>query len=344
MKKIVFLFILTLRFTWATAQNFAAVHKFFELTNTLQSGRSLTDSAWKTFLETEGNRYFIESNGVPPEYTDRVRKACELVFMPGNDSLVDSLRATDQFINNYYQVKLNLDSLKAYTQRLQSVNFVDTIYARAVEWLPRRMHTFKIKPRIFYQLIDFNGSANNPYILPTIWGSYRLDAIKPGAYSGHEMHHFLRTSIPLKPVAEKDKGIMWALESVLTEGTADMVDMRYWQMTAELKEYIKEMALAAPGMLIKLGTSLEAMYKVKKAADRNYYRDLFQGSGGHTPGYFMATIIEKNGYKKEMLDHCDDPFQFAYIYNKAARKDKHAPVFSATAIRQLKLLEKRYKL
>ncbi len=56
----------------------------------------------------------------------------------------------------------------------------------------------------------------------------------------------------------------------------------------------------------------------------------------------MASVIVENGYSQEMLDHCDDPFQFIYIYNKAAQKDKQAPVFSVNAIRQIELLEKRY--
>lgn len=59
-----------------------------------------------------------------------------------------------------------------------------------------------------------------------------------------------------------------------------MVDMRYRALIDEQKDYVKERTLASPAMLSKLDIALEAMYKAKKTADRKYYSDLFEGTGG----------------------------------------------------------------
>jgi hypothetical protein len=66
-------------------------------------------------------------------------------------------------------------------------------------------------------------------------------------------------------------------------------------------------------------------------------------TSGHNPGYFMADIIVREGYKKLLIENVQDPFYFITLYNKAAKKDKNRPpVFSAVAMRYCKQLKKKY--
>jgi len=207
-----------------------------------------------------------------------------------------------------------------------------TISALFMPWLCEQM------------CVAVSGSANDEAIYASFFASYLGDQIKKGGYSGHEMHHFLRQSIPLRPIAQADKGMMRALEAVLSEGTADLVDLEIWKEAAGSKDYFIKMTAASPGMLQQLNKDLEDMIPGKKGKDWNYFSTLFEGSSGHFPGSYMSAIMVRNGYRKEMLDHCDDPFAFVRIYNRAALKDNSKPpVFTEKAMRVIAELEKRYK-
>lgn len=104
------------------------------------------------------------------------------------------------------------------------------------------------------------------------------------------------------------------------------------------------MTAASPDMLRRLNKDLEEMVPGKTGKDWNYFYALFENTSGHFPGNYMSATMVRNGYRKKMLDHCDNPFAFIRIYNKAAQKDStKPPVFSQKAMRTIAALEKNIK-
>ena len=60
------------------------------------------------------------------------------------------------------------------------------------------------------------------------------------------------------------------------------------------------------------------------------------------PGLYMVDIIRRNGLEERLIEHDDDPFQFFYLYNKAAAKDPaKPPMFSSSSMAYLRDLDKR---
>lgn len=66
-------------------------------------------------------------------------------------------------------------------------------------------------------------------------------------------------------------------------------------------------------------------------------------TSGHIPGYYMSDIIEKGGYKKALIKHVYDPFEFIYLYDKASKKVKDAYVLSSTMMNIVRELDKKYR-
>lgn len=54
-------------------------------------------------------------------------------------------------------------------------------------------------------------------------------------------------------------------------------------------------------------------------------------------------MIEKAGYKKQLVKHIQDPFNFVYLYNKAARKIPGAYIISDATIAVIEDLDKKYR-
>ncbi|WP_316804457.1 DUF5700 domain-containing putative Zn-dependent protease [Pedobacter nototheniae] len=75
----------------------------------------------------------------------------------------------------------------------------------------------------------------------------------------------------------------------------------------------------------QLDTAMQLILKSKGAAFKTVkqYRNLMNYSSGHNPGYYMADIIVRNGYRKALIENVQNPFYFIYMYNKAAKKDKN---------------------
>jgi hypothetical protein len=316
--------------------------KFFEIIDTLQSDRPVSDKLWKQFISLDGNRLFIETNGVSENYLNQIRRKWETVFRPSMDSVLQKSIGKDALIDIYYGYRQNIEGLKNHVAWLQSVNIRDSMYQRAIEWLPQRMHHISKTPYVYFITIDHNGSANSEGILNSLWASYLLDRIKPGAYGGHEMHHFLRLSKPLKPAVKEHQGILRAFESLLTEGTADLVDMPYWVQTDFMKSFVRTQLDKSPDTIKLLSKEIEAMANEKKGRGIDYFDELFNGTKGHFPGYYLAKTIVEAGQKQALFQVVDNPFAFLLLYQKAVESKTTHPKFSQKAVQQIQRLEKMY--
>lgn len=326
------------------AQNMESVSHFFKLVDTLEADYPISDSLWRQFLQLEGNRLFIETNGVPPERLQDLRNAWEILFRPSKDSLLQRSLQNDPLVTSFYPYKKHQGALRAYADWIPRHNMYDSIYTRAIEWLPKRMHQVKKVPYIYYIVIDNGGSANENGLLNSLWSSYELSHLKKAAYEGHEMHHFLRTSIALKPIGSSHKEVMRALELLLSEGTADLIDAKYWMQTETNGAFLKQKSANSPQMIRGLNAEIERLAQGKPGKDRSFYNQLFEGTNGHAPGYLMAKTIVDNGYKNELLASADDLFSFIYLYDKAAHKAKgKLPVLSSASIQFVHQLDRLYR-
>lgn len=320
---------------------------YWQLTDALRRNEPLTDAAWQGFLELPANKVYVASIfGSDAEDLARYRKAIEVVYMPRHDSLLQvKLRAKSWYyvlVNDYKQQEPMYRKLLLET--VKNPAYLEKMYTYAYEYLPARNRTRVANLKLGYVVIGNDATSQQEGIYFSLRAAHDYGAIKPGILEAHEMHHQLRTGKNLGTIAPEDEGLLWALKSAQNEGIADLTDKRILvEQSADSTEIRSWLLKPGPGVVHEIDSTMQVQAAGGPATPLKFYRRLTNGSNGHLPGFFMAYIIYRNGLTKQMLDHADDPFAFALLYQKAAKQDKsHAPVFSDASVRYLRQLVRKY--
>ncbi|OON68847.1 DUF5700 domain-containing putative Zn-dependent protease [Hymenobacter sp. CRA2] len=347
------LFLLTAAFpAWAQRIDDGPLQVYWALIEPIKQGDSLRVADWTRFLKIEANEAYINNQGFGAKYLANLRRAVEVVYQPQQAALLRE-RLKDPVKNwltyKVYQYKAHEPELKAYQARLKQPEYQEAMYQTAWAWLPKRLQQRDTAAIIYLLGIENDAIAGNHLMILTLWSAYNQDKLLNGTLIGHELHHNLRQPVAFQNVTEQDKGIIYALNSVLNEGSADMIDKPVaLQHEAELPMEFQrsEFLLHQADSIVRvLDQRLAAMARSNgaEAQPEKYYRTLIRWTSGHCPGYYMTDIIVRNGLRRALLKQVQNPFAFIYLYNKAARKDQaKPPVFSEAAIQYVRQLEKKY--
>jgi hypothetical protein len=351
LQKALILFIMILLLTPALkAQtiNIDAALKYWELTDSLKKNKPITDEQWTEFINLEGNKTYARSVFDSASLVS-YRRALEIVYMPANDArLQKNLKAKYWYATLIKRYKDQEDSLKTYLQQtLQSPAYKNVMYKYVYEYLPKKdRHPVK-DLKFYYNGLGMDAVSYPNGIFMSLMACVNNSKIKNGILEAHELHHQLRSQMEFKKMKPEHEGVLYAIFSIQNEGVADMIDKVPMLAQPGDPDGITNWLLTpAPAAIKSLDSNLVVMAQSQSASFQNEkaYRKLLRSSAGHMPGFYMARIIVNNGYKKQMLNIANNPFQFIYLYNKAAKKDAmHPKTFSKKAITYLNALEKTYK-
>ena len=302
------------------------VDAYWKLVEPLKRGDSLSIKDWDSFLQIEANKTYIDNQGFDKAYLERLRKTIQLVYMPRYDSLLQArLIQIKKDPSTYwltYKVHVYKEyekELKAYEEQISQPSYIDSIYKNVFNWLPKNLRKKDTSVNIYFLGIENDAIAGGGIVIATLWSIYIQDKLKMGILGGHEMHHVLRKRIDFKNIPENEQGIMYVLNSILNEGSADMIDKNYaienddeLPVGSKFKEFL---LFQADSILKQIDTSIIKMaqsdgriFKTEKE-----YRNLLRWTSGHCPGYYMAEIIVRNGFKKKLLKNIQNPFYFIYL-------------------------------
>ncbi|OAQ40766.1 hypothetical protein A5893_07455 [Pedobacter psychrophilus] len=336
--------------------DFAPLDAYWKLIEPLKSGDSLSLITWKNFLDIEPNKIYVQNQGFDNDYLERLRKTIQLVYMSKNENiLAKRVVAIDKDPSSYwltykvYVYKKYEKELKAFQNQLINPSYIPLIYKNSFEWLPKKLQNKDGKIDIHFLGIENDAIAGDGIVITTLWTLYNQDKLKMGGLLGHEMHHVLRKPITFPKIDEQDLGIIYFINATLNEGTADMIDKVVnieYQGELPMGMSYKDFELfQADSIVAQVDINLIEMQKSegKIFKTEKDYRNLVRWTSGHCPGYYMTDIVVRQGYKKRLMQNIQNPFEFIYLYNKAAKKDKEKPhVFSDEAIAYIKLMENKY--
>lgn len=348
----IFLFLCVQVSVFAQDINLDGLEAYWKITDKLKLGDTISKESWKGFLDLEGNRLYVGNQGFDEKFMESYRKTLQLVYNPANEDKVKKMMANKFSYWMAYKInqyKEHEAELRSYAAHLKDEAYLDSMYKNSWAWLPKQLHTKSPETKIFFIAIDNDALVQNGTIVFTLWSAYNQDKLKYGILGGHELHHVLRKPVGFEGVRPEEEGIMYVLNSILNEGSADMIDKRYsFDKTKDIvyEYHFDELLLTQPDSIVRqIDTAMQVMVQSKgqKFSTVKQYRKLINYSSGHNPGYYMADIIVRNGYGKELVKNIQNPFYFVRLYNKAAKIDKqHPPVFSSAAIGYCNDLEKKY--
>ncbi|MBF8964131.1 hypothetical protein I0P70_12825 [Pontibacter sp. FD36] len=327
-----------------------AATRYFELTDSLRQGRAVSDELWKNFLSLEGNNQYIRNQGYNEKYLNRFRKDMEVVYMPQHDSLLqERLKDPQQHYNTYliHFNKANEPQLQEYLQKIlhDQDAYLASLYAKTYSMLPKRMHHTRPELTLYFNALGNDAVANHGNVVLTLWGTYVYDRENYGILGGHELHHAVRSQKKYA-VAEKDESLLLMLQLLLNEGAPDLID-KHFTMSENMPEDMRwgnYLLQLGQTQLPKVDEAIREMAAGTKVYTSQQIKQQVIGMSGHIPGFYMADVIARNGLKKKLIANIDNPFQFIYLYNRAAKKDKAKPVqFSKESIAYLKEVESSAK-
>ncbi|WCT14796.1 DUF5700 domain-containing putative Zn-dependent protease [Mucilaginibacter jinjuensis] len=330
----------------AQSINIDAVTAYWKLTDKLKQNIPLTDEQWNTFIAIDGNKTYAES-----EFTARdlgyYRKAIEIVYMPKNDSIMKvNLKAQNWYCMLAKRYKDEETALKAYlANTIQNPAYFNNAYQYVYEYLPKKAQHHVEGLKLYYNCLSNDAVSYPNGLFFSLLSVIDNAKAKTGTLEAHELHHRLRPRLDFDSTKVSNAhadGLLWAITAIPNEGIADMIDKPgdYRIDTAGIKEWLLD---PAPATLKSLDSCMQLMAANKTTGLEKirYYRNMLKSTVGHMPGFYMARVIVKNGYKKQMVNLSDDPFQFFFTYNKAAKKDNEHPyIFSDVSINYLKELRK----
>ncbi|RZL12584.1 MAG: hypothetical protein EOO62_10630 [Hymenobacter sp.] len=331
----------------AQTVNIEAATAYWHLTDALRRDEPLTRKAWQEFLAIPANKVYTSAVwGSDTASLGRYRRAIEVVYRPR----YDSLRQAKLKANVWYYVlvddyKQHEREDKSYVAAMQkNPDYLEKMYAYAYEALPTRNHTKVANLKLSYVAIGNDGTSQAEGIVFSLRSVRDNNAIKPGILEAHEMHHQLRTtSHNYDKTDPADDNLLGALYNALNEGTADLTDKAPTLASATDSAYTRSWLLTpAPGVIHKIDSTIRVQAAGGPATPAKFYRQLTNGTNGHLPGFYMASVIVQAGYRQQLLDHADDPLAFAMLYQKAAKKSKSAARFSPTSERYLQQLAHKY--
>ncbi|WP_342648071.1 DUF5700 domain-containing putative Zn-dependent protease [Mucilaginibacter sp. CSA2-8R] len=325
--------------------------QYFELTDRLRKGDSLSKEAWHTFLQDKAIQTYMADQGVNDAYYESYRKNMQIVYMPQKDSILRRrLKDSTSYWLTYmiYQYKKNETGMKAYLKKIADhpAAYFDASYRYAYTALPKRAHLKLPDYRFSIIPIHNDAHAQDHWIIYTLLCAYFNDSNRMGALGGHELHHALRPQPDFK-LAHQDESAATIMYVIMNEGTADMVDKKYMTDTAKTllpyQRYFQEFFDEGKRIMPHLDSTLQINAQKDTIIKYRQYLKGTQFTSGHVPGTYMSYYIEKNGFKTKLLPHIEDPFYFFMLYQQAAKKDKTKPfLFSDITMAYIEQLHKKY--
>ncbi|HVW95418.1 MAG TPA: DUF5700 domain-containing putative Zn-dependent protease [Mucilaginibacter sp.] len=332
-----------LGFFWsAKAQiiNTEAVNRYWALTDSLKKDRPLTDRQWQEFLSIEGNKTYAASEFDSARLA-RYRKALEIVYRPSNDSLLQArLKANDWYVILAKRYKDEEPALKAdLRDTLQNPVYFNRAYQYVYEYLPQKWQHHVSNLVIYYNCLSNDAVSYTNGLFFSLLSVTDNAKTRKGTLEAHELHHRLRQERDiLLHQATKNSGLLWAIRNIPNEGIADLID-KTWEKPEDIYDWL---IAPAPATIASLDSCIRVLAShADSSQNERFYRNLLRRTTGHMPGFYMARVIVHNGYKQRLIDGSDNPFNFFYLYNRVAKKDKTKPVrFSEQSMAYLKHLER----
>lgn len=351
MKKTFILLLLSLSCFSLNAQKIdaTAIERFFEITDSLRLGKPISQEKWEAFLSLKGNSQYIRNQQYSIKYLEKLRKDLEVVFLPQHDSLLKKrLENPQQHYNTYilHYYKANEPELRAYLAEILAnrSSYLNAMYRHTYSMLPKRLQGRSEDATIYLIGLSNDAVASEGDIILTLWGNYVYDKVRYGILGGHELHHLLSKN--KFEVPKKYESLFTLLQMLVNEGAPDLIDKGY-TMSPEMPEemrYGEYMLQKGEKNLPLVDEAIQRMAESGESLSRTEIGHQVLSMSGHIPGFYMASVIDRNGLTKKLVEGIDNPFLFIYLYNKAAKKDKKNPyIFSKDTITYLKKVEKEVK-
>ncbi len=350
--------------------NLEGVEAFWEIVGILEADREPTEAQWNTFFAAPGYKALTEREFGRAYF----QKTLRAVFMPSQSGLEEQVRDeykqqggflawyTPLVLEGFHEADRDREWMASRLKELQSYPYLKKAAEVALQYLPE-------EETDSYPEVDFIVFNDSRGYSPLIIGLTGKDALEPSEllclkgqghdhhwpfvlHMAHESFHLYRDrqqEIELPEEDHPDYPVLWTLDQIENEGIGDLINRKvlYYgggcladtERASKLKKEQKEQPATLRIMdafLSEMAEDLNLVGEFGKQLRR------FIPQSGHPTGFFMANLIDEELGTEALVEVARNPFEFFVLYNKAARKNGTAPVFSSKAMTLIRSLAQKY--
>lgn len=324
--------------------NTEAIEAYFHIADSLETGKVISEDTWNLFFNMAGNSAFLQKySRAAPELKRKFRITMEQIYGPSKTDRESNDK--DLFRHDIVYLYKNEVDVKNFIKSLQSTHFIDSIYKQAYTFLPKRLQQPVKNLQIYFSApIVPEAFAKGYTIYLNTAIEHMVSHVKLGSVASHELHHLLLEKLKPKNIPSGNEiPIIIVLNHISREGIADLIDKKYLALLPDtLYSHLLKRGLSKSDSII-----IDLNHEIERLGQSTEIKPIFnpkllRGFTGHIPGYYMAQIIERNGYLDELLTNIENPISFICLYNLAAKRDKTKPAsFSDNTIRFLKKIDSK---
>lgn len=304
---------------------------FLSLGEDIHSGKATTEQDWEKLFSTVGYTKYL--NNPKGEMIRReLQEAMLLAFDPKRIAEADSILKHPATITNMPLVLRQNICLFARKREeadsfLKHTDFLALLYRaneKTKKYLPERAWSSKpVLNDLFLIATIPDASVRDHAIFLDLNLALSMQEEELVDLFAHEFFHNYRE---MAYQGSSGDSFLNAFDLFQNEGIADLIDKKrnddkIMQFFGDefVKTYREELA-NAPNTLARID-SLSIAFDPNTSQEGEYkpLADLVL-FGGHPVGYYMASLIQEQGYMEELIDSYDNPVAFAMLYNQAARK------------------------
>lgn len=304
---------------------------FLSLGEDIHSGKATTEQDWEKLFSTVGYTKYL--NNPKGEMIRReLQEAMLLAFDPKRIAEADSILKHPATITNMPLVlRQNICLLARKREEadsfLKHTDFLALLYRaneKTKKYLPERAWSSKpVLNDLFLIATIPDASVRDHAIFLDLNLALSMQEEELVDLFAHEFFHNYRE---MAYQGSSGDSFLNAFDLFQNEGIADLIDKKrnddkIMQFFGDefVKTYREELA-NAPNTLARID-SLSIAFDPNTSQEGEYkpLADLVL-FGGHPVGYYMASLIQEQGYMEELIDSYDNPVAFAMLYNQAARK------------------------
>lgn len=333
---------------YAQPFNFQPCYAYWRLTDQLRKGIKPTPGEWDQLKLMDGYKRVNQTGW------DHFVEQVNLVYTPGNEAGIQQAIKIDRSLQRIVRYAREEESLKQYIAKMNQRRLMDSALVYSKRMLPKKWKNCFPTPRIDFILYNYDGSGRQYGVTMDLLLSYDLDPYRPGVFLGHELLHYALfycrvKARHFKPVPQEQQAAFLAINGISEEGIADLIDKPF--LLFEEQSPYREKAVfldlyttQSPLCIAKINQAFEQLADQSGAPYTSiaYWNSIVLASG-HVPGMYMGRLIQQQGLTQALIKHIENPFQFFYLYQKAAQKAKNGyPTFSAKALGFLKAMERQH--
>lgn len=334
----------------------ASADYFFQLAEKIENKQVVSDEDWDSLFATPG--YVLTNRIIEKEEIkevmliafdpERMNQRDSLLSIPFEELDADSpLYTSLLMLGNFKNMQDNWKELKVFRKSYDFNSLVVNSRKHLRDFLVNPIDSLIVSPSISIVCMDPEARSLGGIIM-----DFNILYKNPEAMVGllaHEMFHSYRANF-IDDEFSYSNSVVAAMELLLNEGLTDQVDKDDPFQLLEsvgIPDFIKAKYKYAyentPKILEELD-SLAVSYIDGNIEQREFWGKAYEHIAfeGHPNGYYMTSMIKRQGLLKELLDNFTNPVAFARIYNKAATAEK-SYTFSDKLMNYLEDFEANYQ-